>query len=67
MPLPTKWGLPECPNGSGELRINCPCSSCSEHREVLREKIRKEEEDRIWESREQSRRVDEEYRQRRMG
>jgi len=50
--------LPLCPNGSGELRINCPCSSCAEHREVLREKIRKEAEDSIWDSRAASRRVD---------
>lgn len=49
--------LPVCPN-TGIERISCPCSSCAEHREVLREKIRKEEEDREWSRREASRRND---------
>jgi hypothetical protein len=36
--------LPLCPNTDIE-RVSCPCSLCAEHREVLREKIRKEFED----------------------
>jgi hypothetical protein len=72
MTSPAEWSkvvvdrfLPECPV-TGELRVDCPCPSCAEHRECLREKNREEAEDREWERREISRMHDKEYARRRM-
>lgn len=45
---------------------DCPCHKCAEWRQVLADKAREMSEDAEWERREQSRRVDAEYVNRRM-
>jgi len=50
---------------TGEVWLECPCPKCAEYRAELRERNREEAEDREWERREQSRRVDQEYSNRR--
>ena len=54
----------ECPE-TGDDRDECPCELCAEYRATL-EEFRHDKEDEDWRRREQSRRVDEEYRRRRM-
>jgi hypothetical protein len=51
---------------TGVDRAECPCPKCSEYRAALAELVRQEAQDRIWNGREQSRRVDQEYVRRRM-
>ena len=51
---------------SGLERHECPCPKCAEYKAALIELVRDEARERLWDSREQSRRIDAEYVNRRM-
>jgi len=48
---------PTC-DDTGEVRLECPCPKCTEHRAEIKERLREESIDREWERREASRRYD---------
>ena len=56
---------PTC-DDSGLVRDECTCPKCAEFREVMRERLKELKDDEDFRRREQSRRVDKEYVDRRM-
>lgn len=59
-----KKHIVECPD-TGEDRDECPCEKCAEHRQTWEEFLR-EEAQKDWDRRRQSRAIDAEYVNRRM-